>query len=57
MKTFVITQLHTFEYVYEIKAESEAEALLKLQQTAIEPVSEEFHSMNDSQDWTIEAQD
>lgn len=53
MKTFVIKQLHTFEYFYEIEAETEEEALFKLQSEAHEPTLEEFHSMNDRQDWEV----
>ena len=53
-KTFNITQLHTFEYVYEIQANSKEDALLKLHQMANEPISEEFHSINDREDWIVE---
>lgn len=54
MKKFIITQLHTFEYVYEIEAKNEEEALFLLQTESHDPISEEFHSMNDSSDWTID---
>ncbi len=54
MKTFIITQLHTFEYVYEIEADNREQALMLLHQVPQTPVSEEFHHMNDREDWTIE---
>ena len=54
MKKFIITQLHTFECVYEIEAKNEEEALFLLQTESHDPISEEFHSINDSSDWTID---
>ena len=53
MKTFTIKQLHTFEFYYEIEAENEEQALFKLQTESHFPILEEFHSMNDRQDWEI----
>lgn len=53
MKKFIIKQLHTFEYYYEIEAEDYDQALFKLQTESNEPILEEFHSMNDKQDWEI----
>jgi hypothetical protein len=52
-KTFIIKQLHTFEHYYEIEAETAEEALFKLQTEFNVPVLEEFHHMNDRQDWEI----
>ena len=43
MSKYVIKQLHTFEYYYEIEANSIDEALFKLQSEAHEPTLEEFH--------------
>jgi hypothetical protein len=54
MKTFQITQLITYESIYEIEAETEEEALFKLQTEHNEPVGEEYHSMNSKEDWKIE---
>lgn len=53
MKTFIIKQMHTFEYYYEIEADSKEDALFKLQAEAHEPILEEFHSMNGRQDWEV----
>lgn len=58
MKTFNITQLHRYEYTYEIDANSEEEALALLNSGSInEPVLKEFHSTNDKEDWIIEEKD
>lgn len=55
MKTFFITQLHTFEHVYEVEAKDAEEALFKLHtESGHYPVIENFHHMNDRQDWEIE---
>ena len=54
MKTFYITQLHTFEHVYRVLANSEEEAIAKLQANTDFPMSDEWHSMNDPSDWTVE---
>ena len=54
MKTFQITQLITYESIYEIEAETEEEALFKLQTEYNEPVGEEYHSMNSKEDWKLE---
>ena len=53
MPKYVIKQLHTFEYYYEIEANSVDEALFKLQSETHEPTLEEFHHMNDRQDWEV----
>jgi len=53
MKRFIIKQLHTFEYFYEVEGENEEDALFKLLSEPQEPILEEFHSMNDRIDWEI----
>lgn len=53
MKSFIIKQLHTFEYFYEVEGENEEDALFRLLTEAHEPILEEFHSMNDRVDWEI----
>lgn len=53
MKSFIIKQLNTFEYFYEVEGENEEDALFRLLTEDHDTILGEFHSMNDRSDWEI----